>query len=145
MPKLVSLTTVQVVITNPNYEQIIVGGNGSMMGSISLSRSNSAFAVTGYADGSYTTSYTKNRSGNISLSVSQGSSVINRLTRFINWCEANPNLAESTITVMDSLGVIQGYASGVYPEKLPDNIVSDSVQNRTFNFSAGVVTFEEGE
>lgn len=144
MSKLVSLSTVQVIITNPNYEQITIGGNGSMVGSVSMSRSNAAFGVTGYADGSYAASYTKNRTGSVSIQLSQASSLVARLTKFVNWCEANYNLAESTITVLDSMGNIQGYASGVYPDKLPDNTVGESVQNRTFEFSAGVISFEEG-
>lgn len=145
MAKLFSLATVSVIITNPNYEQIIVGGNSNMVGSVRMARSVAAFSMQGYADGGYVAGFSKNRTGEFDITISQSSSMVARLTKFINWCEANPNLAESTITVMDSLGNIAGYGSGVFPDKLPDNTVGESVSNRTFSFMAGVITFEEDD
>lgn len=144
MSKIVSLATVSVIISNPNYEQIVVGGNGQMVGQIGMQRDKAAFGMQGYADGGYVVSHTKDRTGSFDLQISQASSLISRLTRFFNWCEANPNLAESTITVLDSLGNIEGYGSGVFPDKIPDNQVSGTVQSRTFTFMAGVISFEEG-
>lgn len=144
MAKLVSLTTASVVINNPNYEQIVIGGNGQLVGEISMSRNKGAFAVEGSPDGGYAASYTKDRTGSISIKISQSSSLIGRLRKFINWCEANPNLAESTITVLDTLGNLQGYAEGVFPDKLPDNSLSESVNQRDYNFNAGKIEFEEG-
>lgn len=145
MPKLVSLSTVSVTINNPNYEQIVIGGNGQLVGNISMSRNNGAFSMQGSPDGGYVASYTRNRTGSVSIQISQSSSLIGRLRKFINWCEANPNLAESSITVMDSLGNIQGYATGVLPDKIPDNSVSETATNRTFSFLAGEIDFEEGD
>lgn len=145
MAKIVSLSTVSLTINNPNYEQIVVGGNGHLVGQVTMSRGNAAFTMQGSPDGGYVVGYTKNRTGSFNIQISQSSSLIARLTKFINWCEANPNLAESTITVTDLLGNIQGYGSGVFPDKIPDNTVSESVGSRTFNFLAGVVTFEEGD
>lgn len=144
MSKLVSLSTVSVTISNPNYEQIVIGGNGQLVGSVGMERGVSAFSIEGAPDGGYVASYTKNRTGSFSINISQSSSLINRLTKFILWCEANPNLAESSITVNDLLGNIQGYGSGVFPDKIPDNTVGSSAGARTFKFNAGVVTFEEG-
>lgn len=145
MAKLVSLSTVSVTINNPNYEQIVIGGNGQLVGQVTMSRSNSAFTVNGSPDGGYFASYTKNRAGSFEIQISQSSSLINRLTKFILWCEANPNLAESTISVTDLLGNIQGYGQGVFPDLIPNNTVSATATNRTFKFNAGVVTFEGGE
>lgn len=144
MAKLFSLSTVTVTISNPNYEQIVIGGNASMVGNISMSRSKAAFSMVGSPDGGWAAGYQKDRTGEVSVSISQSSSLIARLTRFFNWCEANPNLAESTISVADSLGNIQGFASGVFPDKIPDNSVGESVSTRTFSFMAGNITFEEG-
>lgn len=145
MAKLVSLTTVSVVISNPNYEQIVVGGNGQLVGSVGMQRSKGAFSMQGSADGGYAASYSKDKTGSVTISISQASSLIGRLTKFVNWCEANPNLAESSISITDSLGNIVGYAVGVLPDKIPDNQVGDSVGSRTFNFLAGKVEFEEGD
>lgn len=142
--KLVSLSTVSVTINNPEYEQIVIGGNGNLVGSVTMSRNTGAFSVSGSPDGGYVASFTKDRTGSFSISLSQSSSMIARLVRFINWCEAHPELAESTISVTDLLGNIVGYGSGVFPSKIPDNSVTDTAGSRTFEFMAGVVTFEEG-
>lgn len=144
MAKLVSLSTVSVTISNPNYEQIVIGGNGNLVGSVAMSRGKAAFSVEGSPDGGYAASYTKDRTGSVTVSLSQASGIVSRLRKFINWCESNPNLAESTISIIDSLGNIQGFASGVFPDKIPDNTVSDSIQSRTFTFQAGEIQFEEG-
>lgn len=144
MAKLVSLTTASVVINNPNYEQIIIGGNGQLVGSISMKRNNPSFSVEGSIDGGYVASYKKDHSGSLEVEISQSSSLIGRLRKFINWCEANPNLAESTITVLDTLGNMQGYAEGVFPDKIPDNSLGDSAGQRTYTFNCGKIEFEEG-
>lgn len=143
MAKLVSLTTVALTISNPNYEQIVIGGNGNLVGSVTMSRDKSAFSVQGSPDGGYVAGYSKDRTGSFSISISQSSSLISRLRKFITWCEANPNLAESTISVTDSLGNMQGYGEGVFPDKIPDNTVGESPSSRTFNFFAGKIDFEE--
>ena len=145
MAKIVSLATVSVTISNPHYEQIVIGGTGQLVGQVSMSRGMGAFSVSGAPDGGYVASYTKDRTGSFSIQISQASALINRLTKFILWCEANPNLAESSISVTDLLGNMQGYGQGVFPSKIPDNMVTGSVSSRTFNFVAGVVTFEGGE
>lgn len=143
--KLVSLSTVSVTISNPNYEQIVIGGNGQLVGQIAMSRGVSAFSMSGSPDGGYVSYYTKDRTGSFDIQISQSSPLIARLTKFILWCEANPNLAESTISVTDLLGNIQGYGQGVFPDKLPDNTIATSAGSRSFKFNAGVVTFEGGE
>ena len=145
MAKLVSLTTVSVVINNPNYEQIVIGGNSQMVGNITMSRANSAFSITSTVDGGYAASFSKDRSGTITIEISQASSLVGRLRKFINWCEANPNLAESTISVLDTLGNLKGYAEGVFPDKIPDNSLGDSVSTRNYTFNVGKIEFEEGE
>lgn len=145
MAKLVSLSTVSVIIDNPDYEQIVIGGNGDLVGQVSMSRGNAAFSVNGSPDGGYVASFTKNRSGSFEIQLSQSSSLINRLTKFFIWCEANPNLAESTISVIDLLGNIQGYGEGVFPDVIPSNTITSSAGTRTFKFNAGIVTFEGGE
>lgn len=144
MAKLFSLTTVQAVISNPNYEQIVIGGNGQLVGSISMQRSKGAFSMQGSADGGYAASYSKDKTGSVGVSISQASSLIGRLVKFINWCEANPNLAESSISITDSLGNLVGYAEGVLPDKIPDNSASETVGSRNFNFLVGRIEFEEG-
>lgn len=144
MSKLVSLSTVSLTLSNPNYRQIVIGGNGQLVGTVKMDRAVSAFSVSGTPDGGYVASYTKDRTGSFTVDISQSSNLINQLTKFILWCEANPNLAESSISVSDLLGNIQGYGSGVFPDKIPENIIGASVGSRSFKFHAGVVTFEEG-
>lgn len=145
MTKIVSLSTVSLTIANPNYEQIVVGGTGQLVGSVSMRRNNAAFSVAGAPDGGYVASFTRDKTGSVDIRISQSSSLISRLTRFILWCEANPELAESTISIIDQLGNMQGYASGVFPSKIPDNEVSGNATDRTFTFNAGVLDFEEVE
>lgn len=148
MVKVVSLSTVSVTISNPHYEQIVVGGaggaTGQLVGQVSMSRDRDAFSVEGAPDGGYFATFSKNRVGSFDIQVSQSSELIGRLERFINWCEANPNLAESTISVTDMLGNMQGYGKGVFPNRIPNNTIGERASSRTFSFVAGEVVFEGG-
>ena len=145
MAKIVSLSTVTVTITNPYYEQIVIGGGGKLVGQVSMRRNNSSFSVVGSPDGGYAGSFSKNRTGEVSIQLSQASSLISRLTKFIIWCEQNPRLAESSISVDDQLGNIVGTGNGVFPAAIPDNTVGESATSRTFTFMAGEVIFDGGD
>lgn len=143
MAKVFSLTTVAVVITNPIYGQLTIGGAGKMVGSIGYSYNEDAFSIDHTPDGGYVANYNNDKSGEINFSMKQTSAHIQELTDFINWCRNNPTNAMSTLKITDPLGNIAMSAAGVLPTKIPDNSISESLGDRSFRFLAGEINSEE--
>ena len=143
MANVFSLTTVSVVITNPIYGQITIGGAGKMVGSVGYAYNADAFSMEHTPDGGYVANFNNDKSGEINLSIKQTSSHIQELTDFINWCRSNPVNAMSTLKITDPLGNIAASASGVLPTKIPDNQVGESLSDRQFKFLAGEINSEE--
>lgn len=143
MAKVFSLTTVTVVIENESKGAITIGGAGKLVGSVSYSFNDDNFSMSSTPDGGYVASFNGSKAGTISIAFRQTSSHIAELTEFVSWCKSNPALANSKITISDTLGNIACIANGVFPVKQPDNSVSATVGDRTFDFVAGEIIPEE--
>lgn len=141
--KVFSLTTVTVVIENETKGNITIGGAGKLIGSVGYSYSNQMFTMDSTPDGGYVSNFNGSLSGTVSIVIKQTSSHIPELTDFIKWCRSNPGLANSKITITDSLGNIGCVANGVFPVNIPSNSVSGQAQDRTFEFVAGEIIAEE--
>lgn len=143
MAKVFSLTTVSVIITNTVYGQITIGGAGKMVGSVRYAYDKDAFSMESTPDGGYVANFNNDKSGSIEIDIKQSSSHVVELTNYINWCRNNPSQAMSSIKITDPLGNIACSANGVWPTKIPDNGVTESVGDRNFKFIAGEIISEE--
>ena len=145
MARVFSLTTVTVVIENDTKGSITLGGAGKLVGSVSYAFSDAAFTMDSTPDGGYVSSFNGSKAGTISITIKQTSSHIPELTDFVTWCRSNPSLANSKITISDTLGNIACVANGVFPERQPNNTANATASDRTFTFVAGEIIPEERE
>lgn len=143
MAKVFSLTTVSVIITNPTKGQITIGGAGKLLGSVMYGFNHDIFTMDDAPDGGYVANFNGSKSGYIDIVFKQTSSNIPELVDFMNWTRSNPTLAGSELKIVDTLGNIAASASGVFPNKIPDNTVAETAGNRTFRFLAGEINSEE--
>lgn len=141
--KVFSLSTVNVVITNSTYGQITIGGSGKLLGEVRYGYVNDLFRMQTTPDGGAVFDYNKSLAGTINITFKQTSYHIAELLDFIRWCRNNPQSAESSITITDTLGNIACQASAVFPSKIPDNSVTETASDRTFDFHAGEIISEE--
>lgn len=143
MAKVFSLTTVTVVLDNPTRGTITIGGAGKLVGQVSYGYTNNIFSMDDTPDGGYVASFNGSKAGSVSISLKQTSSHIAELIDFMMWCRENPGLAMSKITISDTLGNIACVANGVFPAKIPENAVGETVSDRRFEFVAGEIISEE--
>ena len=141
--RVLSLASVTLTIFNDTYGRISLGGGGKSIGTVSYSFEEDAFSMSTSADGGASVAHNKSDAGTISISYQQTSPQIPDLIRFIRWCKENPHLAESTMTSRDLTGNINFQANGVFPIKIPDNTVTGSIGDRTFNFISTEIIPEE--
>ena len=141
--KVFSLSTVNVIITNKNFGQITIGGAGKLLGNVRYGYANEMFKMQTTPDGGAVFDFNKSLAGTISITFKQTSAHIADLVSFIKWCRNNAEVAESSITITDTLGNIACQASGVFPVKIPDNDVGETADTRVFEFNAEEIIPEE--
>ena len=139
-----SLTTVNLVITNPTYGQITIGGGGKLVGQLSYNYNANIFDMEGSPDGGYVVNFQRNKTGQIQVSVNQTSPHIRELNEFAQWCSANPELSDSNMKITDSLGNIALSANGVYIQQIAPNQIGATASQRQYTFLAGEINVEEG-
>lgn len=150
--QVLSLASVSVKISNANYGNVNLGGNryielaggGKLVDSISYSFTNDMFSVSSTADGGAYVSHNASRAGEISISCNQTSPHVPMLRNFFKWCQANPELAESTLIITDRTGNIACSCTGVFPTKLPEVTVSGTAGSQSFAFGAADIEAQEG-
>lgn len=143
MAKLFSLTTVTVVIENNLLGNITIGGAGKLLGSVSYSYDDDLFSMESTPDGGYVGNFNGSKKGKFTIRFKQTSSHIAELTEYINKCRDNPEQAMATLRITDSLGNIAATGNGVFPVRIPENTISESVGERAFEFVAGEIISEE--
>lgn len=133
MPELYSLSKVSVVINNATFGQIVIA-DGSNKDSIELRRSNEGFTKEDSADGPSVFTHNASKAGEIDLTLVQTSRNIADLVAFYNFCQSNPELAESTLEVKDVFGVVNARAESVFPNVLAPNPLGQTAGMRTFSY-----------
>jgi hypothetical protein len=144
MKKVFSLASVTLTINTGRGDQITIGGGGKLLGSVGYSYdSSSMFDISTTADGGAAVSFNKSLAGTISITFKQTAPTIDELVKYILWCRNNPENAEATVKCIDNSGNINFTATGVFPKSIPQNTVSDSAGDRTFDFAACEIIPEE--
>lgn len=144
MNKVFSLASVNVTINTQRGDQIVIGGGGKLLGTVSYSYDNSLFDIFSTADGGAGATFNKSLAGKITFDFKQTSPLIDTLTDYILWCRANPEKAEATVKCTDNSGNINFSATGVFPSSIPDNSVTETAGNRSFKFGACEIIPERG-
>ena len=138
-----SLSKVTLVIKNDTFGQITISG-GSNKDNIVLRRSNPSFTKEDSADGPSVFTHNASKAGEVEITIKQTSRNIKDLTDFFNFCQANPELATSSMEVKDVFNVVNATAEEVFPSEMAENTLGQTPGNRTFPFISGKIDFQEG-
>lgn len=140
-----SLSSVTGTINNPVYGNVEFGGGNQTIGQIGYEFDRDNFKMKGYADGGATVTHDKFKGGTVSIQISQTSSKYRELVKYAKWCFANPESAESTLTVRDATGIMQFSAYGVFPVREPNEVVGEEPSDVTVSLiSTRIVTEKDG-
>ena len=144
--KVFSLSSVRGTLYNEYYgltsfggqSYINLGGGQKQIEKISYSYNTDIFSMSSTADGGVVVAHSNDRSGTISIQLQQTSPHIKVLTEF-----ANPDKAESTLTVTDDTGNLAFTATQVFIKGIPENSVGSTATERTYTFMAGNIESQE--
>jgi len=146
-PIVYSLADVTVTIQNnvlgtlTLQEQAEAGGTsdismsaGSQFSSVSYSYDNDMFGKQSFQDGGVVFTHNKALDGTITIELGQTSPHIQDLMRFVQEARQNPREAASTITITDTIGVVNVTAYDCFPTRIPGQDLTASIGNRSFAF-----------
>ena len=152
-----SLALVSVAIKFPDKETPVrFGGQGSMIGSITLARKNDRFSAEGDATGGFVINESLDRTGTCVLSIKQFAPLVSTLTDLFNKYDdaynqyesvapgattASMNLTSSTSIELYYNGILIGQAQGCYLN-MPELGLEEENGSRDFTFECGVVNFD---
>ena len=145
MVKTISLASFVLTLTNPNRgDQIQIGGGGKLIGSCTYSYANDMFNMTSTPDGGAVGSHNASKFATVTITFTQTSPDIDTLQNYIMWCYTNPELAgDASITAKDSSSIMAFSATGCLPQRIPDNTLGDTPQQRQFTFLCAELTPNE--
>lgn len=117
-----------------------IGGEGSTVNSISASRSTNMFSVSGYATGGYVISKSLDRTGSISVSLSQLATNVGRFIKLMKAYQGG-DYEGFTLTLSDLTGkkVVTGIDCFL---NIPEQSFGQSASDQTWSFVCGQVNFE---
>ena len=151
-----SLALVSVVMKFPNKTTPVrFGGQGSMIGNVTLSRKNDRFSAEGDATGGFVINETLDKTGTCVISIKQFAPLVSTLTNLFNQYDSDSanyesvepgtvptseNLTSSTTIELYYAGVLVGTAQGCYLN-MPELPLEEENSSRDFSFECGVVDF----
>lgn len=148
-----SLAHVKVQLTINNVTRSF-GGQGSMIGSITLSRKNERFSSEGDPTGGYVVNETLDKTGTCVISIKQFAPLVSTLTNIFNgydvatgfeFGEGNltgeNTLTDSTTINVYYMGALVATAKGCYLN-MPELTMEEENGSRDFTFECGEVDFQ---
>ena len=120
-------------------ESLTIGGNGSQVGSFSVSDLQNQNSVQGYATGGYIYSKSYDRTASISVSLNQFSDEISKFKNLIKlYYSGDYGTLTIVLTNNENEKIVE--AVDCLPEGLPDLSLSADAGNQTWKFLVGIIT-----
>lgn len=119
---------------------IAIGGEGSYLGSISLSLANPQWSTTGYATGAWIHSKNLDRHGTVTVTLSQLSDPV---SRFIQVCARNygNDYDGFTLSLSDISGKRIATCVDCYITQIPDQTFADTAGTQSWSFTCGQINY----
>jgi len=138
---IVGITLPNEIRTNLGIDQdsISIGGSGTYLGEINISRNNPMWQTNGTPTGGYTHNQSLDRTGTVSVTLNQLSEVVSKLKRIFNLFYNIDTEKGMTITISDSYGNIIATGDDCYIVNIPDQTFGETAATQTWEFTAGVV------
>lgn len=156
-----SLALFQVNVTRKGYQTKSFGGQGKMIGSISISRKNDRFSAEGDATGGYVINENLDATGTCTINIKQFAPLVSTLTNLFNSyndyyntkgldenfeiitanLSGDDTLFDSTKIEVYYMGRLVATCEGCYLN-MPEFNANEENDSRDFAFECGTVNFE---
>lgn len=121
---------------------VSIGGEGSAIGSINISYSDSLWTTTGYKTGGYVHDKNLSRVGTISIALNQLSDKITKFIQLCNVCYSG-NDDSLTLTVTDNnSNQIIATGNDCYISKIADQVLGATAADQTWEFTCGKIVID---
>ena len=129
-------------VLTSTFGDLKIGGQGSTTDSITVTKEQNLYSVNGYATGGYVHNKNLSKVGTVSLSINQLSNDTAKLSNLYKFYEQN-DYAGFTITVKDKGLRTVAKCSDCYPSNQPERSMQSEAQNMTWEFTCGVIDFDQ--
>lgn len=136
---LVSITPNDTTLQNM-FPNVVIGGEGSMMDTITISRDNDMWSTTGFSTGGWVHNKNLSKIGKVLINISQLSE---RIARFKQMCEVyyGADYDGFTLSVMDNSGRKVCTCIDCYVQKIPDQRFGPTADMQEWGFTCGEVNY----
>ena len=122
------------------FKELTIGGDGSLVGSVTFSRNSSLYETTGFATGGYVHNKNLSKIGTVTLSISQLAKSVGKL---IAASEAfyGADYDGFTLTLTTNEGEKVASAIDCYIQKTPDQVFESQASQQSWSFTCGEINF----
>ena len=138
----VTITLPESVATNAGISgNISIGGEGSYMGSITVSRPTALYTTEGDSTGSWVHSKNLNKTGTVSIELNQLAPQIETLKNLFKIYEKSSTITEGmTLTITEGDETV-AVCNDCYVDKMPDQVFGDTASKQNWTLTCGQVTY----
>lgn len=136
---ILSIDAVETSIRNL-FGTLSIGGDGSAIGSISLSTATDMWSTKGYATGAWVHNKSLDRHGTCTVSINQLSDTVIRLIKLCSIFYTG-NYQGLTLAVSDSAGNRVATCTDCYIVKIPDQSWGTEAEDQSWQFTCGKISY----
>ena len=125
----------------PYFANFSIGGQGSMLGSITVDYKEDLFTTETFETGGWVHNKNLSKVGTVTLNISQLSVAVAKLKQLCNYFYDVENYEGFTISVDDTAGNNVCVCKDCYPTKIPQQSLQGTAQRQDWAFTSGEVTF----
>lgn len=121
---------------------ISIGGEGSYLGSISISRNSPLFTTTGDATGSWHHDKNLNKTGKVTLQINQLAPQVAQLISLFKLYEKSSTLTDGLTIVVTEGNDTVASCNDCYVDQVPEMSFGDTASNQSWSLTCGEVMYE---
>lgn len=122
------------------FKELTIGGDGSLVGSVTFSRTPTMYETTSFATGGYVHNKNLSKVGTVSLSISQLAKNVGKLIA-VSEAFFGGDYDGFTLTLTTNEGEKVASAIDCYIQKTPDQSFESQASQQTWSFTCGEVNF----
>jgi len=123
------------------FKELSIGGEGSLVDSMSISLNSSLFTTTGFPTGGWVHDKNLDRTGTASVTLSQLSNNVDKLKQLMN-AYYSGDYDGLTLTITDANANEVVSCEDCFPSKFPDQQYQSKAQTQTWSFTCGKITIK---
>lgn len=123
------------------FQNVYIGGEGSALDNITISMNSEMWSTSGFATGAWVHNKNLNRTGTVSINISQLSTNVMRFKQMLSVFYGG-DYEGFTLSLTDSTGAKVATCIDCYVIKIPDQAFGNDAGMQSWSFTCGEITFD---